>query len=78
MGISSWFSGVTSLEKRSLLPPEIAVNKVHQFLNNYQGFNTMGESWLRYMVFQPAANKISIYTYNSALDTKTILPVGST
>ena len=30
--------------------------------------NNGGESWLRYMVFQPDANKISIHTYNPALD----------
>ena len=43
-------------------------NPVHQILSNYQGRNNGGESWLRYMVFQPEANKIGIYTYNPALD----------
>ncbi|MFT6575611.1 MAG: rhamnogalacturonyl hydrolase YesR [Akkermansiaceae bacterium] len=43
-------------------------NQVHQILSNYQGMNNGGESWLRYMVFQPEANKIEIYTYNPALD----------
>lgn len=43
-------------------------NQVHQLLSDYQDFNNGGESWLRYMVFQPKANKISIYTYNPALD----------
>jgi predicted MPP superfamily phosphohydrolase len=43
-------------------------NQVHQILSNYQGLNNGGESWLRYMVFQPEANKIGIYTYNPALD----------
>ena len=43
-------------------------NKVHQILSDYQHLNNGGESWLRYMVFKPGANKISIYTYNPALD----------
>ncbi|MDE2658415.1 MAG: metallophosphoesterase, partial [Verrucomicrobiota bacterium] len=43
-------------------------NQVHQILSDYQGMNNGGESWLRYMVFQPEANKIGIYTYNPALD----------
>ena len=43
-------------------------NQVHQILSNYQGLNNGGESWLRYMVFQPEANRIGIYTYNPALD----------
>ena len=43
-------------------------NKVHQVLSDYQHLNNGGESWLRYMVFKPGANKISIYTYNPALD----------
>ena len=43
-------------------------NQVHQILSDYQGMNNGGESWLRYMVFQPEANKIEIYTYNPALD----------
>jgi hypothetical protein len=42
-------------------------NQVHQILSNYQGLHNGGESWLRYMVFQPGANKIGIYTYNPAL-----------
>jgi len=43
-------------------------NPVHQILSDYQAMNNGGESWLRYMVFQPEANKIEIYTYNPALD----------
>ena len=43
-------------------------NQVHQILSDYQEMNNGGESWLRYMVFQPEANKIGIYTYNPALD----------
>ena len=43
-------------------------NQVHQILSDYQNLNNGGESWLRYMVFQPETNKISIYTYNPALD----------
>ncbi|MGY8768542.1 MAG: metallophosphoesterase, partial [Pirellulales bacterium] len=43
-------------------------NQVHQVLSDYQGMNNGGESWLRYMVFQPEANKIGIYTYNPTLD----------
>ena len=43
-------------------------NKVHQVLSDYQHLNNGGESWLRYMVFKPGANKISIHTYNPALD----------
>ena len=43
-------------------------NQVHQILSDYQGMNNGGESWLRYMVFQPEVNKIGIYTYNPALD----------
>ncbi|MDA7895788.1 hypothetical protein N9B02_04965, partial [Akkermansiaceae bacterium] len=35
---------------------------------DYQGMNNGGESWLRYMTFKPEANKISIHTYNPALD----------
>ena len=43
-------------------------NQVHQILSDYQEMNNGGESWLRYMVFQPDANKIGIYTYSPALD----------
>jgi hypothetical protein len=43
-------------------------NQVHQILSDYQHLNNGGESWLRYMVFKPETNKISIYTYNPALD----------
>ncbi len=43
-------------------------NQVHQILCDYQHLNNGGESWLRYMVFKPEANKISIHTYNPALD----------
>ena len=43
-------------------------NQVHQILCDYQHLNNGGESWLRYMVFKPDANKISIHTYNPALD----------
>ena len=43
-------------------------NQVHQILCDYQHLNNGGESWLRYMVFKPETNKISIYTYNPALD----------
>ena len=43
-------------------------NRVHQVLSDYQHLNNGGESWLRYMVFQPEANKIRIHTYNPALD----------
>ena len=42
-------------------------NKVHQILCDYQHLNNGGESWLRYMVFKPVANRISIYTYNPVL-----------
>ncbi len=43
-------------------------NQVHQILCDYQGMNNGGESWLRYMTFKPDTNKISIHTYNPALD----------
>ena len=43
-------------------------NPVHQLLSDFQDFDDGGESWLRYMVFQPDANKVSVYTYNPALD----------
>jgi len=43
-------------------------NQVHQILSDYQHLNNGGESWLRYMVFKPEANKISIHTYNPALN----------
>jgi len=43
-------------------------NQVHQILSDYQHLNNGGDSWLRYMVFQPEANRISIYTYSPALD----------
>ena len=43
-------------------------NQVHQILSDYQHLNNGGESWLRYMVFKPETNKISIHTYNPALD----------
>ena len=43
-------------------------NPVHQILSDYQEMNNGGESWLRYMVFKPESNKISIHTYNPALD----------
>jgi predicted MPP superfamily phosphohydrolase len=43
-------------------------NEVHQVLSDYQHLNNGGESWLRYMVFEPSENKIKVYTYNPALD----------
>ncbi len=43
-------------------------NQVHQILCDYQGLHNGGESWLRYMVFNPETNKISIHTYNPVLD----------
>ena len=43
-------------------------NQVYQLLSDYQHLNDGGESWLRYMVFRPKDNKISIYTYNPVLD----------
>ncbi|MCP4848832.1 MAG: metallophosphoesterase [Verrucomicrobiaceae bacterium] len=43
-------------------------NQVHQVLSDYQHMNNGGESWLRYMVFEPNENKIKVYTYNPALD----------
>ncbi len=42
-------------------------NKVHQVLSDYQGMHNGGESWLRYMVFEPTKDKIKVYTYNPAL-----------
>ncbi len=43
-------------------------NQVHQILSDYQGLNNGGESWLRYMVFVPAENKIKVFTYNPDLE----------
>ena len=43
-------------------------NKVHQILCDYQHLHNGGESWLRYMVFNPNENKVSVYTYNPVLD----------
>ena len=43
-------------------------NPVHQILSDYQHLHNGGESWLRYMVFKPSENQISVYTYNPALD----------
>ena len=43
-------------------------NQVHQVLSDYQNLNNGGESWLRYMVFEPTQNKIKVYTYNPALN----------
>lgn len=43
-------------------------NQVHQVLSDYQHLNDGGESWLRYMVFQPEENRIGIYTYTPVLD----------
>jgi hypothetical protein len=43
-------------------------NQVHQVLSDYQGMHNGGESWLRYMVFEPTENKIKVYTYNPALN----------
>ena len=42
-------------------------NQVHQVLSDYQNLHNGGESWLRYMVFEPSENKIKVYTYNPAL-----------
>ena len=42
-------------------------NQVHQVLSDYQNLHNGGESWLRYMVFEPNENKIKVYTYNPAL-----------
>ena len=49
-------------------------NQVHQVLSDYQHLNNGGESWLRYMVFEPNENKIKVYTYNPALDKFRNLP----
>jgi len=43
-------------------------NQVFQILSDYQGMHNGGESWLRYMIFRPAENKIEVFTYNPALD----------
>ncbi len=43
-------------------------NQVHQVLSDYQNLHNGGESWLRYMVFEPNENKIKVYTYNPALE----------
>mgnify|MGYP006432448257 CR=1 FL=1 len=43
-------------------------NQVFQILSDYQHLNDGGESWLRYMVFQPNMNTINVHTYNPALD----------
>ena len=43
-------------------------NQVHQLLCDYQHLHNGGESWLRYMVFKPGADKISIHTYNPVLE----------
>ena len=43
-------------------------NQVHQVLSDYQHLNNGGESWLRYMVFEPNENKIKVYTYNPVLN----------
>ena len=43
-------------------------NTVYQILSNYQGMNNGGESWLRYMTFQPDSNTIEVFTYNPDLD----------
>ena len=43
-------------------------NQVHQVLSDYQNLHNGGESWLRYMVFEPSENKIKVYTYNPALE----------
>ena len=42
-------------------------NQVHQVLSDYQNLHNGGESWLRYMVFEPTENKIKVYTYNPVL-----------
>ena len=43
-------------------------NQVHQVLSDYQNLHNGGESWLRYMVFEPTEDKIKVYTYNPALN----------
>lgn len=43
-------------------------NTVHQVLSDYQHMHNGGESWLRYMIFEPNENKIRVYTYNPSLD----------
>ena len=43
-------------------------NPVHQILCDYQHLHNGGESWLRYMIFDPAENEIRIHTYNPVLD----------
>lgn len=42
-------------------------NEVFQLLSDYQHLNDGGEAWLRYMVFRPTDNLISVYTYNPKL-----------
>lgn len=63
MVLSAHFSGEALLTSTG-----VHGNQVHQILSDYQEMNNGGESWLRYMVFQPKMNKIGIYTYNPALD----------
>ena len=43
-------------------------NQIHQVLSDYQHMHNGGESWMRYMVFEPSLNKIKVYTYNPALN----------
>ena len=49
-------------------------NQIHQVLSDYQHLNNGGESWLRYMIFEPNENKIKVYTYNPALNKFRNLP----
>lgn len=39
-------------------------NRVHQLLCDYQGLPDGGSSWLRYLTFFPAANRIRVSTFN--------------
>ncbi|MCH6259164.1 metallophosphoesterase [Puniceicoccaceae bacterium K14] len=52
-----------------LLSEGVHGNQVHQILCDYQSRNNGGESWLRYMTFEPKDNKIEVFTYNPSLDT---------
>ncbi|WP_437509469.1 DNRLRE domain-containing protein [Sorangium sp. So ce1099] len=44
-------------------------NTIHTMLSDYQGRPNGGDGWLRYMVFSPANDTVSVYTYSTKFGT---------
>ena len=57
-----------------LLSEGVHGNEVHQILCDYQSRHNGGESWLRYLTFDPEKGAIEVFTYNPSLDVHEEVP----